>query len=70
LSWLKLAWLRSARLLIEKLLVVVAELLQDVLIVEELLNGAAGLREQVFNRLAALGPVVLPEIRVQEPKKS
>lgn len=48
----------------------VAELLQDVLIVEELLNGAAGLREQVLNRLAALGSIVLPEIRVQEPKKS
>lgn len=47
----------------------VAELLKDILIVKKLINRAIRLRKQVLDGLTALGPVVLPEVRVKEPIK-
>jgi hypothetical protein len=62
-SWLKLNVIRSSYFLLAKeLLVVIAELLQDVFVIKQLLNSAIALRQQILDRLAALSSVVLPEV--------
>jgi hypothetical protein len=62
-SWLKLNVIRSSYFLLAKeLLVVIAELLQDVFVIKQLLDSAIALRQQILDRLAALSSVVLPEV--------
>jgi hypothetical protein len=62
-SWLKLNVIRSCYFLLAKeLLVVIAELLQDVFVIKQLLDSAIALRQQILDRLAALSSVVLPEV--------
>ena len=54
----------------QKLLILIFELLKNVIIVEQLLDAAVWLAEQVFDGWAALLSVVLPEVAVQESMKN
>lgn len=56
-------------LLVEQFVVLRFELLKDVFIVEQFLDGAVGLAEQVLNRGAAVLAVRLPEVAVEEAKR-
>ena len=44
----------------------VFKLLEDIIILQQLLNGAIFLFQQVLDWLTALGPIVLPEVGIKE----
>ena len=76
LSWLKLETkvnapkIKTHYLLWKQLFIVIFKLLKEIIVLQQLLDSAVFLFQQVFDWLTALGPIVLPEVGIQKSKQN